>query len=150
MDIYPTVLDNLGIKKDERDEALPGKSLIPFGRGREEDRVVFSEYYSQGIYTAMFLLRKGKYKYIHYVGERPQLFDLESDPEECIDLAESPKYQELLNQLYQELKIVADVEQLERDSKDAQRRLLEKHGGRDEFLKSFKPALFSPIPDLSK
>lgn len=150
VDIYPTVLDNLGIKKDEKDEMLPGKSLIPFGRGQEEDRVVFSEYYSQGIYTAMFLLRKGKYKYIHYVGERPQLFDLESDPKECIDLAECPKYQKLLNQLYQELKMVADVEQLERDSKDAQKRLLEKHGGRDEFLKSFKPTLFSPIPDLSK
>ena len=150
VDIYPTVLDCLCIKKDKNDEILPGKSLIPFGKGQEEERTVFSEYYSQGIYTAMFLLRKGKYKYIHYVGENPQLFDLETDPEERIDLAEYPEYRELINQLYEELKNIANVEQLEVDSKEAQKRLLEKHGGRDLFLKNFKPALFSPIPDLSR
>ena len=52
--------------------------------------------------------------------------------------------------MYRELKSVADVEQLELDSKEAQRQLLLQHGGREEFLKSFKPALFSPIPDLSR
>ena len=49
---------------------------------------------------------------------------------------------------YEELKKIADVEQLEVESKAAQKRLLDAHGGREEFLKSFKPTLFSPIPRL--
>ena len=150
VDVYPTVLDCVGIRPDAEDGKLPGSSLLDFARGREEERTAFSEYYSQGIYTAMFMLRKKAYKYVHYVNERPQLFNLEQDPEEREDLAGRPEYAPLLEEMYRELKSVADVEQLELDSKEAQRRLLLQHGGREEFLKSFKPALFSPIPDLSR
>ena len=150
VDVYPTVLDCVGIRPDAEDEKLPGSSLLNFARGREEERTAFSEYYSQGIYTAMFMLRKGAYKYVHYVNERPQLFNLEQDPEEREDLAGQPEYAPLLEEMYRELKSIADVEQLEHDSKEAQRQLLAKHGGEEEFLKSFKPALFSPIPDLSR
>lgn len=149
-DIYPTVLECVGVDQDENDRMLPGKSLLPFAKGTTEDRAAFSEYYSQGIYTAMFMLRKGDYKYIHYVGERPQLFHLREDPLEEHDLAGEMEYQPIVRRMYRELKQIVDVEQMEIDSKEAQRRLLEAHGGREAFLKSFKPALFSPIPDLSR
>ncbi len=45
---------------------------LDFARGREE-RTAFSEYYSQGIYTAMFMLRKRRTKYVHYVNRRAWL-----------------------------------------------------------------------------
>ena len=147
-DVYPTVLDCVGIEADEADRKLPGSSLLAYARGKKEERTAFSEYYSQGIYTAMFMLRKGPYKYIHYVGERPQLFDLEKDPREEEDLAEKPGYEALLTRLYEELKKIADAEHLEEESKAAQRRLLDAHGGREEFLRNFRPTLFSPIPKL--
>ena len=147
-DVYPTVLESVGIQADEADKNLPGSSLLAYARGKKEERTAFSEYYSQGIYTAMFMLRKGPYKYVHFVGERPQLFDLERDPLEKEDLAENPVYETLLVGLYEELKKIADVEQLEIESKAAQKRLLDAHGGQEEFLKSFKPTLFSPIPRL--
>lgn len=149
-DVYPTVLECVGVEQDEEDRKLPGSSLIPYAKGRYEDRSAFSEYYSQGIYTAMFMLRRGDYKYIHYVGERPQLFNLLEDPLEEHDLAIRQEYQPVVNRMYEELKQIADVEQLELESKAAQKRLLETHGGQEAFLKSFKPALFSPIPDLSR
>ena len=65
----------------------------------------------------MFMLRKGPYKYVHYVGERPQLFDLKKDPLEKEDLAERPENEKLLTCLYEELKKIADVEALEEESK---------------------------------
>ena len=141
-------MESVGIQADEADKNLPGSSLLAYARGKKEERTAFSEYYSQGIYTAMFMLRKGPYKYVHFVGERPQLFDLERDPLEKEDLAENPVYETLLVGLYEELKKIADVEQLEIESKAAQKRLLDAHGGQEEFLKSFKPTLFSPIPRL--
>ena len=147
-DVYPTVLESVGIEANEGERRLPGSSLLPYAKGRKEERTAFSEYYSQGIYTAMFMLRKGPYKYIHYVGERPQLFDLKKDPLEQEDLAGKPENEKLLVRLYEELKEIADVERLEEESKAAQSRLLDAHGGREEFLRSFKPALFSPIPKL--
>ncbi|MCI8268819.1 MAG: sulfatase-like hydrolase/transferase [Lachnospiraceae bacterium] len=147
-DVYPTVLENVGVEASEEDRRLPGSSLLAYAKGKKEERTAFSEYYSQGIYTAMFMLRKGPYKYVHYVGERPQLFDLEKDPLEQQDLAEGPEYEEALSRLYEELKEIADVEALEEESKAAQRRLLDAHGGREEFLRNFKPTLFSPIPNL--
>lgn len=147
-DVYPTVLENVGVEASEEDRRLPGSSLLAYAKGKKEERTAFSEYYSQGIYTAMFMLRKGPYKYVHYVGERPQLFDLEKDPLEQQDLAEGPEYEEVLSRLYEELKEIADVEALEEESKAAQRRLLDAHGGREEFLRNFKPTLFSPIPNL--
>lgn len=149
-DVYPTVLECVGVGPDEYDRMLPGRSLIPYALGRYEDRTAFSEYYSQGIYTAMFMLRKGDFKYVHYVGERPQLFNLREDPLEEHDLAGLQEYLPVVERMCRELLQIADVEQLELDSKAAQERLLAAHGGREAFLKSFKPALFSPIPDLSR
>ena len=65
----------------EEDRRLPGRSLLAFAGGKEEpERAVYSEYLGFGIYTGEFMLRRGRFKYIHYVGERPQLFDLKEDP----------------------------------------------------------------------
>ena len=38
------------------------------------------------------MLRFVKWKYCHYVAYRPQLFDLESDPEERVDLAGDTRF----------------------------------------------------------
>lgn len=150
VDVYPTVLDCVGIEPDEYDQSLPGSSLLPYVKGRHEERTAFSEYYSQGIYTAMFMLRRNQYKYIHYEGERPQLFDLSNDPLEERDLAQKPEYRRVVVEMEADLQKIVDTKALERESKDAQRRLLDAHGGEETFLKNFKPSLFSPIPDLSK
>ena len=36
--------------------------------------------------------RNDRWKYIHYTGYRPQLFDLQEDPDEVRDLGESPDH----------------------------------------------------------
>jgi choline-sulfatase len=151
VDVFPTILECAGAKKNPADAELPGKSLWAYAAGKEDpQRMAFSEYYSQGSYTAQFMLRRGKYKYVHYVGEVPQLFDLEADPDELHDLAGDSRYASVCADMEKTLRGIADVDRLEAESKAAQKILLDKHGGRDGFLKNFKPALFSPIPDLSE
>lgn len=149
VDIFPTALECTGVPSQPADADLPGTSIWKFARGKyDPDRVAFSEYYAQGVYTAMFLLRKGRYKYVYYVGERPQLFDVAGDPKELHDLAGKSEYAAIQKELDAELRRIVDPEQMERESKQAQHRLLEKHGGKEGFLATFMPALFSPIPDL--
>ena len=51
------------------------------------DRTAFSEYHDGGSTRGMFMVRWDRWKVVHFVGERPQLFDLATDPQERDDLA---------------------------------------------------------------
>ena len=42
------------------------------------------------------MLRRGRFKYVHYVGYQPQLFDLVADPDEERNLAGDPGYADVL------------------------------------------------------
>lgn len=149
VDIYPTVLDCMGIPLNGQDRTLPGRSLLAYAAGREDgERTVYSEYMGFGFYTGAFMLRRGRYKYIHYVGERPQLFDLQADPGECRDLAADPAFGDILGSMETELRTIVNPEKAEADASRAQKELLERFGGREEFLRTFHPSLFSPIPSL--
>lgn len=151
VDIFPSAVECVGATPHPDDADMPGSSIWSYAKGEEDDgRIAFSEYYAQGVYTAMFLYREGRYKYVYYANEKPQLFDLESDPDELRDLADDPAYADVLGKMDAGLRDVADVDELELRSKEEQRKLLERHGGRKEFLRTFKPALFSPIPDLDE
>ena len=46
-----------------------------------------------------FMIRNKKWKYIHYKGFPPQLFDLENDKDEFNDLGRSKDHQNILNQM---------------------------------------------------
>ena len=43
------------------------------------------------------MIRKGRYKYINYVGFEAELFDLESDPDEEHNLAADPLYVDVVH-----------------------------------------------------
>ncbi len=150
VDVYQTALECTGVEEDDYDRSLPGVSLLETLRHPDLNRTVYSEYQSFGFYTSAFMLRKGKWKYVYYVGERPQLFNLEDDPDECKDLALDPAYGDILSSLEKELRSITDPEKADREAVEAQEKVLEKMGGREEFMKTFKPSLFSPIPDLTK
>ena len=151
VDIYPTVLDCFGLKAKYKDKPKPGKSLLEIAAASYDDkRAVYSEYMAFGMYTSEFMIRKGDFKYIYYVGERPQLFDLASDPDECRDISGEAGYAGILSDLEKELRTIVDPEAVDKDARNAQEGLLDTYGGKDEFLRTFHPALFSPIPDLAK
>ncbi len=49
---------------------------------RDDQRVVFSEYHGHGVRRSAFMVRKGRWKYIHHLDAPHQLFNLDTDPHE--------------------------------------------------------------------
>jgi choline-sulfatase len=101
---------------------------------RDAERIVFSEYHAAGAKSGVFMLRQGKYKYVHYVGMPPQLVDLDADPEELHDLAVEPDQTARLQAFERELRKICDPEEVDRRAKADQAALLERHGGRDRIV----------------
>lgn len=150
IDIYQTVMDCTSSPMNRYDKSLPGRSLLETMKNPDMDREIYSEYMSFGFYTASFMLRKGRYKLVDYVGERPQFFDLETDPDECNDLAGKTEYSKLISDYQSILRNMVDEEELDRESKEAQIKAMDDLGGFEQFMKTYKPYLFSPIPDLTR
>lgn len=64
-----------------------GVSLVDIANAPDDPgRVAFSEYHDGGSTTGTFMLRWKDWKYVHYAGEAPQLFNLSDDPHELQDL----------------------------------------------------------------
>ena len=94
VDLLPTFVDfATDGKPPEPVDPLDGASLAPLvaGDDRGEDRVVLSEYSSEGVCAASRMLRAGRHKYVYTRGLPPMLFDLQTDPDELHDLAGQPQ-----------------------------------------------------------
>lgn len=101
IDLVPTFLEATGAPS--ADHRLEGRSLMPLLRGEEPGDwrdAVFSEidyaFYAAratldvGVSDARgYMLRTDRWKYVHFRGFPPQLFDLENDPDEFRDLGRS-------------------------------------------------------------
>jgi choline-sulfatase len=145
VDCFPTILDCAGVTPHPDDRNLPGASLLDVVAGRAPQRVVMSEYHAAGAATAAFMIRKGKFKYVHYVGMPAQLFDLEADPYERRDLGNDPGYRGLVADCEAALRQVVDPDAADalarRDQADKTREL----GGRAAILARGTFG-YSPVP----
>ena len=54
------------------------------------------EYAAEGSYAPMVAMRAGRFKFVHCEIDPPQLFDLESDPLERVNLAANPEHAALV------------------------------------------------------
>ena len=145
VDTYPFILESTGASVPEAYDTHPGKSLFKLATGPAPDRSVLSEYHGMGSTTGAFMIRHGKYKYVHYVAYPPQLFDLEADPEELSDLAEKPEFSQVLAACRQRLYEICDPAEVDARAKRRQAELLEENGGRDAVIKRGDLG-FSPPP----
>jgi len=88
MDVLPTLLELAGVDESELAVALDGQSLVPAAMGDEAtDRLVACEYMAEGSVSTLIMLRQGVWKFIYCADDPVQLFDLESDPCELVNLA---------------------------------------------------------------
>ncbi|MDP6341912.1 MAG: sulfatase-like hydrolase/transferase, partial [Alphaproteobacteria bacterium] len=116
IDLIPTFLDCLGA--DLQPHRLEGRSLLPLlrdGDGAIDWReAAFSEAdysFRQARLTLglaphqarAFMIRTADWKYIHYEGFRPQLFNLADDPGELHDLGEDPGHAGRRQELHERL-----------------------------------------------
>ena len=135
VDCHPTILDCVGLQKGEGAGGLPGRSLWRIATERSDpERVAFSEYHAVAAASGAFMIRKGRFKYVHYVGMEPQLFDLEADPGELSDLAGEPYSAEVIRELDSALRSIVDPEEADRRAKQDQKAMLARHGGREAVL----------------
>ena len=89
LDLVPTLLDVAGIGGDHR-AGLAGRSLAPALAGDRLERAdVVVEYLAEGVSAPAVMLRRGRYKYVRCDGDPEQLYDLEADPHERDDIAET-------------------------------------------------------------
>ena len=113
MDLAPTLLEaaNINIQKSMQ---LDGQSALPWLRGETipwRDHILY-EYHWEWNFPATpttLAIRGDRYKYIYYHGvwDRNGFYDLETDPNERVNLIKIPAYQEQIlsmrRQLFQEL-----------------------------------------------
>ena len=93
LDCYPTFLECAGEQLTKAEQTFPSTSLFELAAGAEPERTLLCEYHGMGSTTGAFMIREGQYKYVHYVGYPPQLFDLAADPEEEVDLGTDPAHE---------------------------------------------------------
>jgi len=140
VDLYPTMLDALGLRVEDAERSLPGASLLRLAASPTDDtRVGFSEYHAVGGASAAYMLAQGRYKYHHYVGFAPELFDLAQDPEETRDLAADPAHAPRVEHFERLLRERLDPERVDRLAKDDQNALVARFGGRESALRSGTP-----------
>jgi choline-sulfatase len=134
-DGFPTILQGLGTRPDPRDRDLPGVSLLDIARGLAPERTILSEYHAAGALTASYMIRHGRFKYIHYVGLAPMLFDLEADPRERRDLGREPAFRQTIAECERLLRSIVDPEAVDKLARADQNAHIERHGGTEAILK---------------
>jgi choline-sulfatase len=78
------------------------------------------------------MIRDGRWKYVHYVGYEPQLYDLESDPHETTDLGTSSEHAEVIAHCESKLRAIVDPEAVNALAFSDQDAMIERHGGLEE------------------
>ena len=117
-------------------DARTGRSLFEIAEEPDAaERIVLRQYHAVGAVTGAFMLRQGNWKYVHYVGLPPELFDLANDPEEMTDLGQDPAQADRISAFERALRDMLDPEAVDASAKASQRALVEKHGGREAILK---------------
>lgn len=135
VDVFPTVLECVGIDSRKNDADLPGSSLLTgASEGAMPKRTVLSEYHATSSPSGSFMIRHGRFKYIHYVGYEPMLFDLENDPQERFNLASEAEYKKPLSECDARLRELLDPTAVDALARADQAELINKLGGKEAVL----------------
>src|SRR3546814_2559145 len=100
------------------------------------DRLILSEFHAIGSDSAGYMIADAKYKYHEYVDYPPELFDLESDSGEVVNLAAQPEYQTVVDRYAKKLRGMLDPVATDANAKDDQAALVASFGGREKDRKS--------------
>ncbi len=107
VDLFPTLLELAGASIPA---GLRGHSLAPMWQGRTGNHpgVAYSECHAEGTCTGSFVVRRGKWKYIHYTYYDSLLFNMEVDPQEMDNVIGAPEGRLASKELYEILRSLVD------------------------------------------
>jgi choline-sulfatase len=139
VDVYPTVMQCMGADAPE----ASGFSLLD----KTPERTVVSEYHASSSRAGEYMIRNGKWKYVYFVQypDRPELFDLEKDPEELNDLGTNKAFSKERENCHGKLLAMLNPEEVDRKAKRRQAELVAAHGGREAVIRRGSFA-YSPPP----
>lgn len=120
IDVFPTLLDAAGIAVPDFVEGSSFLHLLEKGDPNWKDEALIECLAHTALHPEAALV-KGKYKFIYFVNEPCQLFDLQVDPHEQNDLARDEQYRPLVQQFTNELLSRWPVEQIEKDVRLSQK-----------------------------
>ncbi|MCH8194246.1 MAG: sulfatase [Planctomycetes bacterium] len=103
IDIGPTILDLAGLTKPAH---MDGRSFVALAQGKASswrDYFLYVYYWEKNFPQSptVFCLRGDRYKYMTYYGlwDTDELYDLQTDPQESINLIDDPGHQQIAKQL---------------------------------------------------
>ena len=122
IDVCPTLCDLAGVDMSEVEPWTTGQSVKPMGQGIERTEPVAIEYAAEASYAPMVSLRYGKWKYNRCKLDPDQLFDMDADPHELMNLAEVPAHQGTRDQLRAKSEARWDLDKYDADVRKSQAR----------------------------
>ncbi|MGV3655682.1 MAG: sulfatase-like hydrolase/transferase [Noviherbaspirillum sp.] len=143
IDIYNTVLDAVGHPLDASTASPRSSSLL---RPLDDARITFAEYHTIGSRAAVFMLQDRRTKYVHYCDHPPQLFDLEQDPQEMVDLANRPDQHDRLQSWKSRLYSLCDPDAVDQRAKRRQKELIDAFGGEAAIRAGKGIGSYTPSP----
>jgi choline-sulfatase len=146
VDLYPTLLEMVGAVPSPEDADLPGRSLLALVREPDTDRQAFSEYHAIFSSRGMFMLRLGRWKYVHHVDGPPELFDLDTDPDELRDLVLDPGHDGVRRSCEAELSRLVDAQAVDARARAHQQRRLDAGGGLERVRSGGPKIIYTPPP----
>jgi len=123
LDLAPTLAD-LACPDLSGELAAPvdGRSLLPLleGAAESDESTVLGEYLAESTLGPMVMLRRGRWKFIHAASDPDQLFDLESDPLELVNLAGAAEHEETVREFRDEVSRRWSLDEIEREVRASQ------------------------------
>ena len=127
MDISETIVDHFSCESPNNG---PGESIYKIADATyNNERIAFSEYHASSSISGAYMIRKGRWKYIYYVGFEPELFDLENDPDELSDLSQKSELIDICNELKRDLCNICDPEVMNKLAFEDQDKMIKGYGG---------------------
>ena len=101
LDLAPTLLDLAGA---DIPDTFDGDTLTPLvGAPVDETRTVVGEYMGEGATAPIFMIRRGDIKFVWSEDDGAQLYDLNADPDEMVNLASDPGHRDLAAEMTAEI-----------------------------------------------